>query len=430
VSRRDRKRLRYVAGILRQGPTEAAYAYLRSRRRRRNLADEDLELSESDRLALSGDFDLTPPQLEANARTLRAYEQLDELDVRSIQWFFPWFHLVYGGGVHTVLRFADHLAREHGVESRFCVYNRAEPAAARDVAGKIAGAFPALRGAEVTPAGAELAPCDAAIATTWHSAYPLVRFDRARAKFFFVQDFEPDFYPAGSAWALLEEAARFGLPGIVNTPGLADTYRSYGNRAVAFVPGVDGARYHPPEAPRPGAPVRIFFYGRPSVARNAFGLGLSALRRLKAARGSEVEIVCAGEDWSPGQYGMADVLENRGLLEDLNELAELYRSCHVGLVFMLTRHPSYQPLEFMASGMATVSNRNPWTAWLLRHEENALLAPALPDLVAEQLGRLVADAELRERLAEAGRREMTRIDWAEQIDHVWQAVTKRGPGWA
>ena len=89
----------------------------------------------------------------------------------------------------------------------------------------------------------------------------------ARAKFYFVQDNEPQFYPAGAASALVEETYRFGFPGIVNTPGLADVYRSYGNPAVSFVPAVDLERYHPSTEPRdPAAPVRVFFYGRPQHA--------------------------------------------------------------------------------------------------------------------------------------------------------------------
>ena len=107
---------------------------------------------------------------------------------------------------------------------------------------------------------------------------------QARAKFYFVQDNEPQFYPAGAASALAEETYRFGLPGIVNTPGLAEVYRSYGNPAVSFVPAVDLERYHPPTQPRdPRAPVRVFFYGRPSTPRNSFGLGHGGAGRAQAA---------------------------------------------------------------------------------------------------------------------------------------------------
>jgi O-antigen biosynthesis protein len=412
------KRSRHIRTILRRGPTEAGYAFFRARRRRRNVADEEPELR-------AADLDLE--DLEANAEVLRAYAALDALEVGSVQWFLPWFHLGTGGGVHTALRLAAHLADRHGVAQRFCIYDREDSADARDVAGKAAAAFPALAAASFEPAGAPLGDADAAIATTWESAFSLVRFRSARAKFFLVQDWEPDFHPAGSASAMLGEVARLGIPGLVNTQGLADAYRVAGSPAVAFTPAVD-RRYGPPEAPRdPGAPVRVFFYGRPGTPRNAFSLGLAALRRVKARFGDRVEIVCAGEDWSPGQYGVADVLENRGQLEDLDEVAALYRSCDVGLAFMLTRHPSYQPLEFMASGMVTVSNRNPHTAWLLRHEENALLADPLPALVAEQVARLVEDPGLRERLAAAGRAEVAGRSWDDELERVWGAMTKSGP---
>src|SRR4029453_7983397 len=105
--------------------------------------------------------------------------------------------------------------------------------------------------------------------------------------------------------------------------------------------------------------------------------------------------------------------------------------------------------EFMASGMATVSNRNPHTAWLLRHEENALLADPLPALVAEQVARLVEDPGLRgrlgaarrargagrgprlveapglrERLAAAGRAEVAGRSWDDELERVWGAMTK------
>jgi glycosyltransferase involved in cell wall biosynthesis len=199
-----------------------------------------------------------------------------------------------------------------------------------------------------------------------------------------------------------------------------------GNPAVSFLPAVDTDRFHPPATARTHDRVRIFFYGRPWVARNAFALGLRSLRLVKERYGRRVEILCAGGDWSPGQYGVADIIDNLGMLDSLDAVAELYRSCDVGLVFMLTRHPSYQPLEFMASGMATVSNTNPHTAWLLRQEQNALLAPPIASLVAEQLGRLVEDRKLRERLVAAGLDQVRGVRWADQLERIWGALTKRG----
>jgi O-antigen biosynthesis protein len=429
-----RERLQYIGDIVKQGPTEIGYAYFRARRRKKNKADDDLWLTESDRIPLEerGRFDLSSEDLALNERLLRDYAAAESMEIRSIQWFVPWVPTVFLGGVFTILRFAAHFAREHGVESRFCVYD-VSPARGKRMVGDIRSAFPELRDAEVSfrkpPGGgpdySHLRQCDAAIATFWTSVFPVLRFRAANARFFFLQDFEPYFYPAGSAFALAEETYRLGLPGIVNTPGLAAAYRAYGNPAVSFVPAVDLDRYHPPVEPRPNAPVRVFFYGRPSSHRNAFGLGVASLVELKHRYGDRVEIVCAGESWNPGQFGYADVLSNLGRLRNLEEVADLYRTCHIGLVLMLTKHPSYQPFEFMASGVACVSNRNPDTAWFLRDGENCLLADPLPGAIAESLGALVDDPSLRARIVEAALTDVSRVRWEAEIEKVWGAMTKR-----
>jgi glycosyltransferase involved in cell wall biosynthesis len=176
--------------------------------------------------------------------------------------------------------------------------------------------------------------------------------------------------------------------------------------------------------------VRVFFYGRSKTSRNAFGLGIAALAKLKDAYGEGVEVICAGENWNPAQFGVADRIRNLGVLSSLDEVAALYRSCDIGLVFMHTKHPSYQPFEFMASGMATVSNTNPATEWLLRDGENCLLTPPLPSPTAERLGRLVEDHELRSRIVAAGLAEVRRFRWEEQIERVWRAMCLRDGGFA
>jgi len=416
------RRARHVWGIARQGPTEAGYAFFRARRRRRNRADTELALSESDRLALAGHFDLSPAQETAHRAGLEAQARAPAVAPRTVLWFLPFFHLAAGGGIHTVLRFADHFAREHGVRNHFCLYDRDSARVAGEVGEKVAAAFPALSGAPVTPAGAPLPQVDLALATAWESAFALARFTGARRRVFFVQDDEPSFHPAGAASAMLERAAHLGLPGVVNSPGLADVYRARGNVAVSFFPAVDTTRYRPAGGPRGAGRTRVFFYGRPGNPRNAFGLGLAALRQVRERHGEDVEIVSAGEDWSPGQYGVADVLANAGMLEDLDAVARLYRSCDIGLCFMVTPHPSYLPLELMASGAAVVSNQNPHTGWLLRHEHNALLAPAAPAAVAGAVSRLVGDPELRARLTQEGLRTAAATRWEDEMERVWRAI--------
>jgi glycosyltransferase involved in cell wall biosynthesis len=432
-TRFDAKRRRYIWKIVKQGPTEIGYAYFRARRRRRNRPDDETMLSESDKLAISGLFDATDVELQTNRRLIEDYRQSGPHKIRSIQWFLSYFPHAYLGGTYTILRFADHLARVHGVENRFHCYD-ASPDLFAQMAPRVAEVFPVLGGSSFTPAELSidrLPLCDAAIATLWSGAYPVMRMCQTRAKFYFVQDNEPQFYPAGAAAALAEQTYRFGLPGIVNTPGLADVYGSYGNPSVAFVPAVDLDCYHPPDVPRdPAAPVRVFFYGRPGTPRNAFGLGLLALDYLKSRCRDGVEIVCAGQDWSPGQFGVKGRIGNLGRLGSHEEVAALYRSCDIGLVFMGTKHPSYQPLEFMASGMATVSNINPATEWLLRDGENCLLSPPLPTPIADRLARLVDDVELRRRIQTNGLELVRSFHWGDQIDRVYRAMCREDDAFA
>lgn len=429
MDRLDRQRLTHLYKLARKGPTEVGYWYLRKRRRLKGRPP-GIDLAESDLIALTDLFDLTPEQLARHRRLVVQQLATSELPIRSIQWFLTYFDHALFGGVYTILRFADRLAAEHGVESRFCVCDTADEANGAAVAARIAQAFPRFAGAEVTVARSggddfgHLPECDAAFATFWMTAYPLVRFERCRAKYYLCQDFEPAFYPAGSAAALAEESYRFGIPGVVNTPGLAEHYRGYGNRAVSFLPAVDRERFRPPSVPRAAdRPARILFYARPSTPRNAFGLGVQALREVHARLGSRVEIMCAGEDWDVPSLTQDGWLQNLGKLSSLDAVAELYRSCDIGLVLMLSKHPSYQPFEWMACGMATVTNRNPSTEWLLRHEHNALVAEPVPSMLAAQVVRLVEDRALRERIVAAASAELGATSWPEEIDRVWTAIT-------
>ena len=311
------------------------------------------------------------------------------------------------------------LLERHGVRSDLVFYDRPDLSAAAMKA-KVAQAFPALRDIDVHVLRAPLdpvPPADASIATFWTSAYALLKDRTTSRKFYFIQDYEPLFYPAGTYFALVEQTYRFGFPGIVNTPGLCEIYRrDFGARAVDFTPATDATLFHPPEA-REERPFRVFFYGRPETDRNAFELGLSALRRLKQRHGPEVDIVVAGSDVPAEIAHRAPGIRFLGRLP-YRETADLYRRCHAGLTLMLTRHPSYLPFELMSCGAVPVANVNPANAWLLRHEETALVAEPSPTLLAEALERLQRDPSLRERLALAGEKLVRGYTWDDQIDRV------------
>ncbi len=301
-------------------------------------------------------------------------------------WYLPPFESAYYGGVMTILRFASHM-RAHGVRQRVLICGHADATAAK---AKIVEVFPNLADTEVVAldsadALANIPPADISFATLWTTAYVLLRVRNAGVKFYFMQDYEPLFYPAGSTYAQAELTYRFGFYGIANTQSIHDIYvNEYGGRAHAIGPCVDTSIFHLPDVARPSAPLRLFYYARPGTPRNGFELAACALRRLKTRMGDAVGIVCAGAEWKPEDYGLRGLVDSLGMLP-YRETANLYRRCHVGLVMMMTRHPSYLPFELMACGALVVSNQNDANRWLLRSGENCLLAPASATGLAQTL---------------------------------------------
>ena len=364
-------------------------------------------------------FDFGPGQVTEVKELMRKYA-VSRPEIRTVNWIVPHVKHPLFAGVYTILRFADHFSREKGIQNRMIFYGgqNGNLSALRE---KIGASFPSLindiyRLAE-SDAG-KLPASDVSIATTWDSAYLLLRARNTAGKFYFIQDFEPLFYPAGATYGLVEATYRMGFWGIANTDGLGSHLRDcYGMTVKSFQPAVDAKVFHP-AAERPLAPIKIFFYGRPRNPRNGFVLGIEALKLVKKQFKEQVQIVCAGGEWNPSDFGAKDIVENLGLLPTIEDVASLYRSCHIGLVFMFTKHPSYQPIEMMASGMAVVANENSALKLLLRNAENSLVVEPTVTSVAEAISCLVRDADHRNALASEGLRTAAQTNWNTEIEGV------------
>src|SRR2546421_12611006 len=75
AGRFSRVRLQHIWRTSRRGPTEIGYAYFRARRRRKNIADDEPELTEADQLASSGAFDLDDSALADSAALIECYRR-------------------------------------------------------------------------------------------------------------------------------------------------------------------------------------------------------------------------------------------------------------------------------------------------------------------------------------------------------------------
>jgi glycosyltransferase involved in cell wall biosynthesis len=269
---------------------------------------------------------------------------------------------------------------------------------------------------------------DAAIATLWITAQTVLRLKNVHRKFHFLQDWEPLFYPAGTLSAMVEATYRFGFHAVANTRPLADSYKAYGGTAGHFLPSVDTSIFNdrrPPVAE--DAPVVIFCYARPGHPRNSFEVLMAAFKDLKAKYGDRVDLVTAGSNWDPAEYGLVGVIRHLGLLA-YPETGALYRAVDIGVVAMATRHPSYLPFELMSCGALVVTNRNPYTSWLLEDGRNCVLFEAVRSDIVDVLSRVIDDAPLRRRLAAAGTERVAKehSDWerscASALDSFRQVV--------
>jgi glycosyltransferase involved in cell wall biosynthesis len=333
----------------------------------------------------------------------------------ALNWFIPSHENPLYAGVYTILRFASRLASFYSIPTRIVIYDQTENEISH-LRERIEFLFPALRGAVCCTA----LDGGVSIATFWKSAY-VVAERRGEANYYFIQDYEPAFYRAGSLYGLAENSYRLGLRPIVNTPGLFEFIHRIHNVSdgVPFIPTVDRAFFGPStDGPPVKDPIQIVFYGRPNQHRNGFDLGTQALTEVKRAFGSRVNIVSAGADWNPRQFGLHNVLENRGRLSSLSEVAALYRESHIGLCLMFSKHPSYQPFEMIASGCVVVTNENEATSWFFRNEENCLLSPPTVPELSSALTRLINDYDLWGRIRSSAVNSLSMQSWDEVIDET------------
>jgi O-antigen biosynthesis protein len=334
---------------------------------------------------------------------------------RTVNWFLPEIDSPFYGGVATALRIADHLATHHGVQNQFIVSANPNEAFFRSA---LAAVFPAIADSPLafTPAMSgddlELLPyADVSIATLWTTAFTVAHFRRTKRKFYLIQDYEPQFYPAGTAAALSEESYRLGLYGICNTHRLMAIYRRrFGGQGGSFLPAVDREVPATAREWRLGAfngdgrrpldhdgPVTVFIYARPGHIRNCWELASQSIDLVKRRFGDDVRIVTAGSWARPDDVGRG--IDHLGLL-DYRDTGELYRQCDLGVALTVSAHPSYLPIELMASGMPVVAFDNPAGDWILHDHVNCIRCHQTVDGLAEAISELVADPALRVRLGQ------------------------------
>ncbi len=164
-----------------------------------------------------------------------------------------------------------------------------------------------------------------------------------------------------------------------------------------------------------GSKRRLCFYARPLHRRNLYQFGLELLEQAIERSQLDLEqweIHLIGSNIPPEALGKLckPVIHNSLPWADY---ARLIRTMDLGLSLMYTPHPSYPPLDLVASGAVVVSNQFGCKTSLHNYSRNIICAPLArePMLQALQEGmRLACDDETR------------RANWqAQQISQDWAA---------
>lgn len=194
-----------------------------------------------------------------------------------------------------------------------------------------------------------LVESDIVFATGWETAYPVFNDSTDAYKMYFVQDYEPYFYPVGTDYVLAENTYRFGFHG-VTAGGFLQTKlsRDYGMKCDHFDFAADRNLYH---FENTGKRKEIFFYARPVTERRGFDLGIMALEIFHKQMPDYV-INLAG--WDVSGYDVPFPYVNHKAMR-LEDLAALYNNCAAALVISLT-NMSLLPLELLSCGTIPVVN--------------------------------------------------------------------------
>lgn len=333
-------------------------------------------------------------------------------DPRTFIWFVPDWLNVWGGGHYTLFRFANHFAKL-GSHNIIYIYNNERHSSPAQLQAELDNALPDCK-LQVVIDPKELPSCSGAIATTWQSAYDVRAYPFADRKFYFMQDYESQFYAHGTASMQANATYTFGFVGMTGGGWLKSRYQAHGGTAENYRFAADPGIFYPADGGRVRERVqRLFFYGRPSTERRCFELGIASLARI-AEKYPEVEIVIAGLDLQVPPPFKATLMGNMSLAAT----GDLYRTCDVGMAFSGT-NLSYLPVELMASGVPVISNNGPQVEWHCKHLENSYLCDPTPTSVLEAFDQLHGDRELRQRLADGGVATMKPLSWEAEMTKAY-----------
>ena len=303
-----------------------------------------------------------PPTTKGKIYTHARYNDIIEADLSQLKKFtskglpmkFAWIMPPPGkgsGGHLNIFRFIKFL-EESGYECTIYMYVNGGHGSVDGVRAIMGDSYPKIKALDNMmwlDQGTEITDVGGIFATSWETAYASYNLKSKAKRFYFVQDFEPYFYPVGGMYSLAENTYKMGFFGVTAGGWLKKKLAAeYGMRTDSFNFGVDQSIYRYENTKRRK---EIFCYVRPFTERRGFEVGILALD-LFHRKNPDYTINLVG--WDVSQYDLPFPYKNLQLLE-VSELSDLYNRCAAGLVLSYT-NMSLLPLELLGCGTIPVVN--------------------------------------------------------------------------
>ncbi len=337
----------------------------------------------------------------------------------DIHWVIPSFQI--GSGGHMTIFRIVHLLELRGHTCSIWIDGPSHFQTAADAYDVIVKYFISLRAAVAfTRDGFDSAKGDIVFATGWQTVARVCSAGGFLERAYFVQDFEPSFYPLGSQYLAAEGTYASDLACICASPWLARMLREdYGRWTRHFWLAFDDSIYFSASAdPRNEVP-RIAVYARTATARRCVELVFAALEKL-AAEGLPFQVDLFGGDLEATRAPFAATLH--GIL-DAEGLAALYRACDLGICFSSTNY-SLVPQEMMACGLPVLEIDRPSTRCIFPPDAVTLSGPD-PLHIAEDIKALLADGARRRKQAKAASAWVSQFSWEKSAGMIESAMIER-----
>ncbi len=193
--------------------------------------------------------------------------------------------------------------------------------------------------------------CKKALATHYSTCYEVINWKNVGERIYFIQDFEPLFYPMSTQYVKAYYSYKLDFRHICLGQWVKQyLYDEFGCEAQYVNFPINHSVYNLIDFTSNNKDKeyqqKILFYARPSQPRRLFDFGIETLLRLKAIN-SNIKISLYGEEI---KFKIPKEFKSYGRLTNQNKIAQLYREHTLGLSFSST-NPSLIPFEMLACGL-------------------------------------------------------------------------------